>query len=562
MSMVQDKAGTIYAATMPEAKILRSRRAKPTSWPRCPTPVTCGRSRSTRQRRRSMPPPGRRERSSVCKRTVRPRFISTATSRTWCLAVADNGDVYAGSSGKALLYRITAPGRATVLYHFAGEEVKARHRQKQRDLRHRKRIWRAARSPSALGRSVARTGRAQHHTASQAGKGTLFRFDTTGRPERMMHHDEFQYTALAHRRRRAAYVGTGAEGRVYSVHDAHVITLQADSDERQIGALFVTGARAYVAGGDRRSFIALSAAVERMQCGRAKCWTPGFARTSARCRGAPQELWSFRRVPATLQHPMRRGAHGAAPLLPPSRVRVAARGPSPARPAAISKRGPLVTRSQGRAQRGAGALRDGERQAGGARSERLQKGTPAKEPHGTRVPSSGGEPAKHDTVVNITWKVDNADNDALRYRVAFRREGQTAWREALKSDEVLTKTEYEWDTLALPEGKYRVRIEASDEPSNPPDQVQRHALESPSVWVDNTPPVFRTLTLTGRRLNARVVDGLGSVTRVEIAVDGHVEWRPIPADGVFDTADEPSMPMFRRWWERDLISSRSVLSML
>jgi len=155
------------------------------------------------------------------------------------------------------------------------------------------------------------------------------------------------------------------------------------------------------------------------------------------------------------------------------------------------------------------------------------------------VPASGGEPPKHDNVLKVTWRVDNPDNDALRYRIGFRREEQKTWRDVLREGEVLTKSEYEWDTTALPEGRYRLRVEASDEPANPPDQVQRHTLESQMVLVDNTPPVIQELTLTGRRLRARAVDGLGPIARAEVAVDGRPEWRPLrSADGVFDTATE------------------------
>jgi len=166
------------------------------------------------------------------------------------------------------------------------------------------------------------------------------------------------------------------------------------------------------------------------------------------------------------------------------------------------------------------------------------KGGHTKEP-AAAIPASGGEVANHDSVVKVTWKVDNADNDVLRYRVAFRREGQTLWRDALKPDEVLTKTELDWDTAALPEGKYRLRIEASDETANPPEQVQKHALESEPVLVDNTPPRIDNLQVAGRRLRARVIDGTSPIARVDIAVDGKLEWRPLgPADGVFDTTDE------------------------
>ena len=79
----------------------------------------------------------------------------------------------------------------------------------------------------------------------------------------------------------------------------------------------------------------------------------------------------------------------------------------------------------------------------------------------------------------------------------------------------------------------------SDEQANPPDQVQKHALESESVLVDNTPPRIDNLTLTGRRLRAQVVDGTSPIARVEIAIDGKPEWRPLAAaDGIFDTPSE------------------------
>ena len=69
--------------------------------------------------------------------------------------------------------------------------------------------------------------------------------------------------------------------------------------------------------------------------------------------------------------------------------------------------------------------------------------------------------------------------------------------------------------------------------------IERPILDADTVVVDNTPPRIETLTLAGRRLRARVVDGTSPVVRVEIAIDGRPDWRPLaPADGVFDTTDE------------------------
>ena len=152
---------------------------------------------------------------------------------------------------------------------------------------------------------------------------------------------------------------------------------------------------------------------------------------------------------------------------------------------------------------------------------------------------SGAEPIKHDNAVKLTFHVDNPDGDELRYRVAFRRDGDAQWRDVTRPDDVLTKSETEWDTGTLPEGKYHVRVTATDELANPPETTLEHTLESSPILVDNTPPVFRGLSIQGRRLRGEVIDGLGPIARVEVSVDGHPTWHPLAAaDGVFDSASE------------------------
>jgi hypothetical protein len=163
-----------------------------------------------------------------------------------------------------------------------------------------------------------------------------------------------------------------------------------------------------------------------------------------------------------------------------------------------------------------------------------------KTPVKTGLVASGGEAPKPANAVKLSWKVDNADLDEIRYRVWYRLEGQATWHSALKPGEKLTRTDYEWDTSGLPEGTYRVKVEASDETSNPPDRVLRHSLESGTILIDNTPPVFKSLTLQARRLTGELVDGLGPIARIEVSVAGTDEWRPLfPTDSVFDEATEP-----------------------
>jgi hypothetical protein len=141
--------------------------------------------------------------------------------------------------------------------------------------------------------------------------------------------------------------------------------------------------------------------------------------------------------------------------------------------------------------------------------------------------------------IKVSWRVDNPDSDQLRYRVQFRFASQSTWRDLTKPDETLTRSEIEWETASLPEGLYHLKVEATDEIANPPDKVTRHSLESSPVLVDNTPPVFRSFSAQGKRLKAEVVDGLGPISRIDFAVDGRSEWRPLaPKDGVFDEPNE------------------------
>jgi hypothetical protein len=461
--------------------------------------------------------------STVYFKSTEPMIVS--------LAVADNGDVYAGSSGKALLFRITSAGRATVVYDAPGEDIKALAFGSKGALYALNNEYTEG-STTETRRSGGGRGPAGPSVSARMrpGKGTLWRIDSEGRPEKMMHHDEFHYFSLA-MNGDTPYIGTGGDGRVYSVDDAHVVTLVADPDSKQVPALgfLPKSKKPFVVAGDPAVFHRLAE-----QGGPASVWTSKALDAGLRARfghlswrgnglelqtrtgntATPDGTWSPWSNPIT--------APGLVASPPGRFVQVRARWTNATAtlgevslPFVTVNMRPVVLDVTARQRNAAPGTHEG-------------------------LAPSGGEPPKHDSTVRLTWKVDNPDGDQLRYRVWYRREDQPAWRDVLRADDVLTKTDYDWDTLALPEGKYRLRVEASDELSNPPDQVMRHALESSSFLVDNTPPVFpQPPTMQGRRLRGRVVDGLGPIVRVEISVDGRNEWRPVaPGDGIFDTNDE------------------------
>lgn len=463
-------------------------------------------------------------------------YFKTDSPFVVSLAVADDGVVYAGTSSKGLLYRITAPGRATVLYDFRAEDVHAI------AVGPNQTVWAIVNEMAAGGPSESsETPQSRRNTGGRTppgptvaphgkpGKGSLWRFDAGGHPERLMHHDEFHYASLALDERGAPYVGTGAEGRVYTVDDAHVVSLVADADERQIGALGVTGRTRFAVGSDPAVFhrvlsvggadaVWTSKTLDaglRARFGHLVWNGTGSLEVSTRTGDTqvPDATWSAWSAPI---------ANGGAATSPAgrfvqlrARLRDAAATISDVTLAFVTENlRAVVTEVTAHSKGGTHESKEG-------------------------IVQSGNEPPKHDSVIHIAWKVDNPDSDELRYRVQFRREGETRWLDATRPDDVLTKPELDWDTVALPEGRYRLRVDASDDISNPPTSATHHELESPPVLVDNTPPVFRAITMQGHRLRAEVVDGVGPIARIEVAIDGRPEWRPIAsADGIFDTALE------------------------
>jgi hypothetical protein len=138
----------------------------------------------------------------------------------------------------------------------------------------------------------------------------------------------------------------------------------------------------------------------------------------------------------------------------------------------------------------------------------------------------------------IAWKGEDTDGDRLEYTLSYRREGEATWH-ALKTG--LLDPIFVWDTAAVADGRYLLRIEASDAPTNTPDRKQTGARDSEPVDIDNTAPVITSsITRTGgaARLAVRVRDAYSAVQKVEYSLGGDT-WRLVyPADGLADSPDE------------------------
>ena len=132
----------------------------------------------------------------------------------------------------------------------------------------------------------------------------------------------------------------------------------------------------------------------------------------------------------------------------------------------------------------------------------------------------------------VSWKVADPNKDPLLFRLEIEsRDGFS-----FEVRERITGTQLGVDTHAIPDGTYRFRLTASDEPGNP---VEAHRVSRVSRWfpVDNSPPSV-SLRRSGDTWTVSVSDSLSPIVRAEWARDGD-EWTALaPTDGLLDGREE------------------------
>jgi hypothetical protein len=134
--------------------------------------------------------------------------------------------------------------------------------------------------------------------------------------------------------------------------------------------------------------------------------------------------------------------------------------------------------------------------------------------------------------LNLRWDTADPNDDELNYRLMVRKEGWPFWIDL--TEEPITERTYAWDTTTFPSGSYRVKLIASDRPSNRPDEAATRERESVSFLVDHDPPHVR---LTPREGGAKIElgDDLTRLVKADYAIDGG-PWTPIfPDDALFDS---------------------------
>jgi hypothetical protein len=156
------------------------------------------------------------------------------------------------------------------------------------------------------------------------------------------------------------------------------------------------------------------------------------------------------------------------------------------------------------------------------------------------IPDVGeGDGSSRQAKLKIKWEAKDPNNDELEYTLSIRKEGWNAW---VKLPEKLTKKEYDWDTDSVPDGLYRVRVEAADRVDNPADSVLSAVRDSAIFTVDHTPPAVDVKSADAPpgqvAIEVRGTDALTRIVGASYSIDSSPWTKIFPIDQIFDSKSE------------------------
>ncbi len=138
----------------------------------------------------------------------------------------------------------------------------------------------------------------------------------------------------------------------------------------------------------------------------------------------------------------------------------------------------------------------------------------------------------------FVFHVSDPNNDTLQYRIRLLPdrgspiELEKAWKEKF----------FTFDTLPVPDGRYRLEVTASDAPTQPFNAVLTSTFRTPVFLVDHTPPSITDLTAfiegDGLRVRFTAQDANSVIRDAAISADGEHWLQVLPEDRIFDEQTE------------------------
>jgi hypothetical protein len=481
----------------------------------------------------------------------KPRVVwEGADKHLLSMVAAKDGALWIGTSDEAILFRFDPrTGQARAVADFAGTEVKAvaafgdgvvaaanEFEQKTGTAPSlppakgpKGTPVKAPEAGSAPGSEKVAEGEAPPRSEARKGKGAIFFVDADGRIEQLHALGDSYFTSLAVVGD-DIYAGAGAQGRIYRVRRDRTVATAFDASERQVtavlagkdGLAFATGdaGAVYVATGPAGDATYTSKVFDAQfasRWGRLAAHGAGWTiETRSGNTAKPAKGWSAWQKLGTTEAAGPEIASGAI-ASPPGRYlqyRASFNGA-----AAVLKEVAVYYLPQNQ-------------------RPRVVDVTVGEDGKKAPVTLAAGATKPRSPILKLKWKVENPDEDEMTYKLEVKGEGEPDWRDVPTGTEPLTATSFDWNTEALPDGYYRLRLTASDRRSNPRDVALEDRFTTPPFVIDNQKPQLVGVAVNYPTVSGKAVDSMSRIGELAWQIDGG-EWSPAyPQDGIFDDRTE------------------------
>ena len=128
----------------------------------------------------------------------------------------------------------------------------------------------------------------------------------------------------------------------------------------------------------------------------------------------------------------------------------------------------------------------------------------------------------------------------MEYTAYYKGIDEKTWK--LLKEELKTNL-YSWDSTSMPDGRYQIKIVATDKLNNPADLAKTSEKISDQFEIDNTQPTISEITVTSAANGAFQVkctaeDKMNHIKEAVFSIDGQ-DWQIVfPIDGIFDSNTE------------------------
>lgn len=135
----------------------------------------------------------------------------------------------------------------------------------------------------------------------------------------------------------------------------------------------------------------------------------------------------------------------------------------------------------------------------------------------------------------IVWQSSDPNNDDLLYTLEIKNANDQNW--TILKDKLEVPI-FSWDTSAWPEGRYLVRVTASDIKSNTPETAETAQVTSEVFTIAHTAPIIRVVRETPTLVEFSISATVSQLEDVSVSSDGNEYHSVLPVDGILDEPNE------------------------